>query len=73
MSGSKPPPRRRIGTGMIVLAIVVACLLGLQFYRGHQLRASCEDGGGGWDPDLQQCTFGRPDGRVPSPPESQPQ
>ncbi|MEZ0470024.1 hypothetical protein [Luteimonas salinilitoris] len=73
MAGSTPPPRRRrIGTGLIVLAAMVLCLVGLQLYRGHQLRASCEDGGGRWDADRKQCTFGGTD-RIPTTPESPPQ
>ena len=70
---ARPPRRRRLGAGLAALALVVVVLMGLQWYRGHQLVRSCTGNGGQWDAERQACTFGgpghAPSASTPEPPE----
>ena len=72
-AGPRPPRKRRLGLGMAALALVVVVLMGLQWYRGHQLVRSCTGNGGSWDAERHACTFGGPDrapsSSTPAPPE----
>ncbi|QCO67658.1 hypothetical protein E5843_07500 [Luteimonas yindakuii] len=61
-AASRPPRRRRLGVGLAALALVVIVLMGLQWYRGHQLVRSCTGNGGSWDAERHACTFGGPNG-----------
>ncbi|WP_058834584.1 hypothetical protein [Luteimonas abyssi] len=76
-SARPPMRRRRLGLGMGILAAIVVVLMGLQWYRGHQLVDSCTGNGGRWDAERQACTFGGPDSApstsTPAPPEPAPQ
>ncbi|MBB1472014.1 hypothetical protein H5368_03110 [Luteimonas sp. MC1782] len=66
----KPPRRRRLGTGLVVLLLLAAGVFAYGEYRAWQLRDSCTGNAGRWDRERQQCTFHG--GEVPAPPLSPP-
>ncbi len=66
MAPGKPPRKRRLGTGMLLVALIALAFLAFGEYRAWQLRSSCTGGGGDWDRELAQCTFRG--GDVPAPP-----
>ncbi len=76
-STPRPPRKRRLGTGMAVLALVALVLVAFQWYRGHEVVRSCTGNGGSWDAERQACTFGGsgqpPSSSTPAPPEPDPQ
>ena len=55
-----PLRRRRLGLGLLLLAGVVLLLMAMPLWRERQLRQSCEQGHGRWEPDAQRCVFGTP-------------
>ena len=69
-SSGRPPRRRRLGSGLVVLLLVAAGVYGYGEYRAWQLRDSCTGNAGSWDRELQQCTFRS--GDVPSAPPLSP-
>lgn len=72
--GQRKP--RRFGRLGLVLAVgLLIFMVAMPYYRAWQLRSSCENGGGLWNAELDQCIFyGRNDGpsnitpSVPEPP-----
>ncbi len=52
--------RRSLAMKLLLLAIVVAALLFMPWWRERQLRTSCEQGHGRWDSGEQRCTLGPP-------------
>lgn len=51
---------RRLGLGMLLLALVVLVLMAMPWWREHQLRTSCEQGHGRWESERHRCVFGTP-------------
>ena len=56
----RPPRRRRLGLGLLLLAGVVAVLMAMPWWRERQLRTSCEQGHGRWETEQHRCVFGTP-------------